>query len=73
MVDEGGTLVVDLPKLYAEDADVPEDELTFTITEPPKNGRFLRLVCFRQCYEISSDVAYNLINYTLQIAGRYLL
>ena len=44
VVEEGGSLVVDLPKLYAEDGDVPEDELIFTITEPPINGRFLNLV-----------------------------
>ena len=44
VVDEGGTLVVDLPKLYAEDADVPEDNLVFKIVEAPINGRFLRMV-----------------------------
>ena len=44
VVEEGGTLVIDLPRLYAEDADVPEDELVFTITDPPTNGRFLRMV-----------------------------
>nr|CAB3247089.1 FRAS1-related extracellular matrix protein 2 [Phallusia mammillata] len=44
VVEEGGALVVDLPKLYAEDDDVPEDELIFTITDAPRNGVFLRNV-----------------------------
>ena len=44
VVEEGGALAVDLPKLYAEDADVPEDDLVFTITDPPKHGRFLKVV-----------------------------
>ena len=51
VVDEGGTLVVDLPRLFAEDGDVPEDELVFTITEPPVNGRFLRVVSSKSVLE----------------------
>nr|XP_039265536.1 FRAS1-related extracellular matrix protein 2-like [Styela clava] len=42
VLDEGGQLIVDLPRLSAEDYDIPEDELTFTVIEPPKNGQFLR-------------------------------
>lgn len=44
MVDEGGALAIDLPRLSADDADLPIDVLTFTIVEKPKNGEFLSLV-----------------------------
>lgn len=44
VVEEGGALTIDLPKLNAEDDDVPEDELIFTITQPPHNGKFIRVV-----------------------------
>ena len=51
VVEEGGALVIDLPRLSAEDVDVPEDTLVFFITEAPKNGRFYRVVS-RRVYEM---------------------
>ncbi|CAK8684298.1 unnamed protein product [Clavelina lepadiformis] len=53
VVEEGGALVIDLPRLSAEDVDVPEDTLVFFITEAPKNGRFYR-VSGEEPEEISS-------------------
>ena len=44
VVDEGGLLTIDLPRLSADDYDIPEDELTFTIITPPENGGFFRTV-----------------------------
>uniref|UniRef100_A0A8B9N4L5 FRAS1 related extracellular matrix 2 n=1 Tax=Accipiter nisus TaxID=211598 RepID=A0A8B9N4L5_9AVES len=38
VVMEGMSLVVDTPILNAADADIPADELMFTITRPPRHG-----------------------------------
>ncbi|XP_055493466.1 FRAS1-related extracellular matrix protein 2-like [Leucoraja erinacea] len=41
VVMEGMSLVIDTPILNAADADVPADELTFTVVRPPKHGRIV--------------------------------
>ncbi|XP_004577563.2 FRAS1-related extracellular matrix protein 2 [Ochotona princeps] len=41
MVMEGMSLVIDTPILNAADADVPPDELTFTITQFPTHGHIM--------------------------------
>uniref|UniRef100_H2YPT4 Calx-beta domain-containing protein n=1 Tax=Ciona savignyi TaxID=51511 RepID=H2YPT4_CIOSA len=54
VVEEGGDLLIDLPRLRAEDDDVPEDQLIFTITLPPQNGKFMRTNVADEPVEISS-------------------
>ncbi|XP_004711328.1 FRAS1-related extracellular matrix protein 2, partial [Echinops telfairi] len=41
MVMEGMSLVIDTPILNAADADIPPEDLTFTITQPPTHGHIL--------------------------------
>ncbi|XP_078255243.1 FRAS1-related extracellular matrix protein 3 [Rhinoraja longicauda] len=41
VVMEGMSLVVDSPILNAADADIPPDQLHFTLTRPPKYGQFV--------------------------------
>ncbi|XP_075419717.1 FRAS1-related extracellular matrix protein 2 [Tenrec ecaudatus] len=41
LVMEGMSLVIDTPILNAADADIPPEDLTFTITQPPTHGHIL--------------------------------
>ncbi|XP_043929269.1 FRAS1-related extracellular matrix protein 2 [Protopterus annectens] len=41
IVNEGMSLVIDIPILNAADADIPVDDLVFIITEPPKHGQIV--------------------------------
>lgn len=43
IVEEGETMVIDLPRLSATDGDIPEDELHFYVISPPVNGRIVYL------------------------------